>query len=208
MRASPSCVTSSAVVIALVVGLATGVIDPTALARALAEVVGDLGGWAYEAVGGMALLETGAFVGLVVPGETVVVVGGVAASHGYVSLPLIALTAWLAAWVGDATSFHLGRRYGRRVIARVARRLRISEQRLSSLERSLARHGGKTVLIERFMGCVRALAPFMAGASGMRYRGEAPPAAAPPPGTSRRGAVSRSHVTNQIFQSVQGLSPL
>ena len=149
MRASPSCVTSSAVVIALVVGLATDVIDPTALARALAEVVGDLGGWAYEAVGGMALLETGAFVGLVVPGETVVVVGGVAASHGYVSLPLIALTAWLAAWVGDATSFHLGRRYGRRVIARVARRLRISEQRLSSLERSLARHGGKTVLIER-----------------------------------------------------------
>jgi membrane protein DedA with SNARE-associated domain len=165
---------ASAGVIALLVGLATGVIDPTAVPRTLSDVVGGLGGWAYAAVGGMAFLETGAFVGLVVPGETVVVVGGVAASHGDVSLPLIGLVAWIGAWAGDATSFHLGRRYGAAVIAPIARRLRISEQRLSSLERSLARHGGKTVLVGRFMGFFRALAPFMAGASGMRYRDLAP----------------------------------
>lgn len=152
--------------LALVAGLATGTIDPTAVARALSDVVRSLGPWAYAGVGGMAFLETGAFVGLVVPGETVVVVGGVAASHGDVSLPLIGL----GAWIGDATSFHLGRRYGAAVIRPIARRLRISEQRLASLERSLARHGGKTVLVGRFMGFVRALAPFMAGASGMRYR--------------------------------------
>jgi membrane protein DedA with SNARE-associated domain len=174
MRTTLKQLAASALVAALLAGVATGVIDPTALARALADVVGDLGGWAYAAVGGMAFLETGAFVGLVVPGETVVVVGGVAASHGDVSLPLIAVMAWLGAWVGDATSFHLGRRYGSAVIAPIARRLRISEQRLSALERSLARHGGKTVLVGRFMGFVRALAPFMAGASGMRYRDLAP----------------------------------
>jgi membrane protein DedA with SNARE-associated domain len=165
---------ASAGVIALLVGLATGVIDPTAVPRTLSDVVGGLGGWAYAAVGGMAFLETGAFVGLVVPGETVVVVGGVVASHGDVSLPLIGLVAWIGAWAGDATSFHLGRRYGAAVIAPIARRLRISEQRLSSLERSLARHGGKTVLVGRFMGFFRALAPFMAGASGMCYRDLAP----------------------------------
>jgi len=164
----------AAVVAGLVLGLATGRLDPTALARALADVVGDLGGWAYAAVGAMAFLETGAFVGLVVPGETVVVVGGVAASHGDVSLPLIAMVAWLGAWIGDATSFHLGRRYGAAVIAPIARRLRISERRLAGLERTLARHGGKTVLVGRFMGFIRALAPFMAGASGMRYRDLAP----------------------------------
>jgi membrane protein DedA with SNARE-associated domain len=150
----------------VVAGVASGRLDPTALARALADVVGGLGAWAYAAVGGMAFLETGAFVGLVVPGETVVVVGGVAASHGDVSLPLIALVAWVGAWIGDATSFHLGRRYGPGVIAPVARRLRISDERLARLERSLARHGGRTVLIGRFLGFVRALAPFMAGASG------------------------------------------
>jgi membrane protein DedA with SNARE-associated domain len=164
----------SAAVLALVAGFATGTIDPTAVARALSDVVRSLGTWAYAGVGGMAFLETGAFVGLVVPGETVVVVGGVAASHGDVSLPLIGLVAWIGAWIGDATSFHLGRRYGAAVIRPIARRLRISKQRLASLERSLARHGGKTVLVGRFMGFVRALAPFMAGASGMRYRDLAP----------------------------------
>jgi membrane protein DedA with SNARE-associated domain len=122
----------------------------------------------------MAFLETGAFVGLLVPGETVVVVGGVAASHGDVSLTAMALVAWSGAWIGDATSFHLGRRYGPAVIAPVARRLRISEPRLAALEASLSRHGGRTVLVGRFMGFIRALAPFMAGASGMRYRDLAP----------------------------------
>ena len=174
MRTTLKRLAASALAIALVAGLVTGLIDPTALARALADVVSGLGSWAYAAVGGMAFAETGAFVGLVVPGETVVVVGGVAASHGDVSLPLIGLAAWIGAWAGDATSFHLGRRYGPAVIAPIARRLRISEQRLSAVERSLARHGGKTVLVGRFIGFVRALAPFMAGASGMRYRDLAP----------------------------------
>ena len=160
--------------VGLIAGFATGTIDPTALARALADVVSGLGPWAYAAVGGMAFLETGAFVGLVVPGETVVVVGGMAASDGDVSLPLIGLVAWIGALLGDATSFHLGRRYGSKVIGPIARRLRISDERLSALERTLARHGGKTVLVGRFMGYIRALAPFMAGASGMRYRDLAP----------------------------------
>jgi membrane protein DedA with SNARE-associated domain len=158
----------------VVAGVLSGRLDLTAIARALAGVVGGLGPWAYAAVGGMAFLETGAFVGLVVPGETIVVVGGVTAGHGDVSLPLIALVAWLGAWAGDATSFHLGRRFGPSVIRPAARRLHVSEERLASLERLLARHGGKTVLVGRFMGFVRALAPFMAGASGMRYRDLAP----------------------------------
>lgn len=174
MRTLLERLAAGALLAALVLGIASGRIDPTALARALAGVVGGLGGWAYAAVAGMAFMETGAFVGLVVPGETVVVVGGVAASHGDVSLPLIAFAAWMGAWIGDAMSFHLGRRFGPSVIAPIARRLRISEQRLAAIERSLARHGGRTVLVGRFMGFVRALAPFMAGASGMRYRDLAP----------------------------------
>src|SRR5215218_4553238 len=107
----------AALLVSFLAGLATGTIDPTALARALAGLIGGLGDWAYAAVGGMAFLETGAFIGLVVPGETVVVVCGVAASHGDASLPLIGLIAWVGAWLGDASSFHLGRRYGPAVIA-------------------------------------------------------------------------------------------
>jgi hypothetical protein len=57
MRTTLKRLAASALVGALLAGVATGVIDPTALARALADVVGDLGGWAYAAVGGMAFLR-------------------------------------------------------------------------------------------------------------------------------------------------------
>ena len=62
----------------------------------------------------LAFLETGAFVGLVAPGETVVIAGGVIAGQGEIQLlPLIGLV-WLCAVLGDTTSFYIGRRLGRR----------------------------------------------------------------------------------------------
>ena len=73
------------------------------------EVIGDiaetLGAWTYALVGVMAFLETGAFVGLVAPGETVVIAGGVIAGQGEIDLiPLIGLV-WVCAVLGDTTSF-------------------------------------------------------------------------------------------------------
>ena len=48
--------------------------------------------------------------------------------------------------------------------------MRITPERFAQVEDYFARHGGKTILIGRFLGLVRALAPFIAGSSGMRYR--------------------------------------
>ena len=48
--------------------------------------------------------------------------------------------------------------------------MKITEERLEQVERYFDRHGGKTILIGRFIGLVRALAPFIAGSSGMPYR--------------------------------------
>ncbi len=129
-----------------------------------------LGAWAYPAVAGFALLETGAFVGLVVPGETAVVVGGVVAARGEVELvPLIGLV-WIAAGTGDLVSFLLGRRLGRPFLARHGARMRLGPERLVQVERFYARHGGKAVLVGRFAGLVRAVSPFLAGASGLALR--------------------------------------
>ena len=61
----------------------------------------------------LAFLETGAFIGLVVPGETAIVVGGVVAERGEVSLPALIGLVWVAAVAGDTVSFLLGRRFGR-----------------------------------------------------------------------------------------------
>lgn len=138
--------------------------------RVIERVATALGPWTYALVAALAFLETGAFVGLVAPGETTVIAGGVIAGQGEVSLvPLIGLI-WVSAILGDTTSFFLGRRLGRGFILRHGERLRIDEHRLGQVESYFERHGGKTILVGRFIGLVRALAPFVAGSSGLAYK--------------------------------------
>jgi membrane protein DedA with SNARE-associated domain/membrane-associated phospholipid phosphatase len=137
---------------------------------AIGNIAKTLGPWTYALVGVMAYLETGAFVGLVAPGETVVIAGGVIAGQGQISLiPLIGLV-WICAVLGDTTSFYIGRRLGRGFLERHGPRVKITHERLEQVEGYFDRHGGKTILIGRFIGLVRALAPFIAGASGLAYK--------------------------------------
>jgi membrane protein DedA with SNARE-associated domain len=160
------------VAIALALGVyASGVFselpDPKAVIGDIAET---LGPWTYALVAVLAFLETGAFIGLVAPGETVVIAGGVIAGQGEIQLlPLIGLV-WVCAVLGDTTSFYIGRRLGRRFLERHGPRFKITEERLNQVESYFERHGGKTILIGRFIGLVRALAPFIAGSSGLPYR--------------------------------------
>jgi membrane protein DedA with SNARE-associated domain/membrane-associated phospholipid phosphatase len=133
-----------------------------------------LGAWTYLLVAALAFLETGAFVGLIAPGEFTVILGGAVAGQGDISLPLILTITWIAAFLGDTVSFTMGSRLGRGFLIRHGERVRISEDRLKQVEGYFHRHGGKTILIGRFIGLVRALAPFIAGTSGMRYRAFAP----------------------------------
>ena len=140
----------------------------------LEDVSNALGAWTYLLVGVLAFLETGAFVGLVVPGETVMLIGGAVAGQGAVDIYLLIAIGWFAAWLGDTTSFYIGRRLGRGFVLRHGPRVGISEERFSRVEDYFDRHGGKTILIGRFISLVRALAPFVAGSSGMRYRAFVP----------------------------------
>ena len=81
---------------------------------------------------------------------------------------------WFSAYLGDTVSYLLGRRLGRDFILKHGPRLRITRERFAQVESYFDKHGGKTILIGRFIGLVRALAPFIAGSSGMRYRAMAP----------------------------------
>jgi undecaprenyl-diphosphatase len=147
----------------------TRVLPDIDLQQALKDVSDKLGAFTYVLVGAAAFLETGAFVGLVLPGETIVILGGAVAGQGATSIVLTIGVIWAAALLGDSTSFWLGRRLGRGFIVRHGPRLRITEERFARVEDYFSRHGGKTILIGRFIGLVRALAPFIAGSSGMRY---------------------------------------
>jgi len=140
----------------------------------LEDISNTLGAWTYLLVGVFAFAETGAFVGLVVPGETVMTLGGAVAGQGAIDLYLLVAIAWFAAWAGDTTSFFLGRRLGRNFVLTHGPRVGISHERFEKVEAYFARHGGKTIFIGRFISLIRAFAPFIAGSSGMRYRAFVP----------------------------------
>jgi membrane-associated protein len=147
-----------------------GVVEAPDLEGALTDLSDTLGHWTYALVGALAFLETGAFVGLIAPGETAVVLGGVVAAEGGVSLPLMLAITWIAAALGDLASFYLGRRLGRGFLVSHGPRIGVTPPRLERVDDFFDRHGGKAILIGRFIGIVRAVAPFLAGASGMRLR--------------------------------------
>ncbi|HTT31839.1 MAG TPA: DedA family protein [Solirubrobacteraceae bacterium] len=137
---------------------------------ALRHAGSTLGPYTYALVGALAFLETGAGVGLIAPGELAVILGGVAAGQGEIELvPLIALV-WVCAVAGDILSFVLGRRLGRGFLVAHGHHVKLTPERLAQVERYFAKHGGKTIVFGRFIGAVRAVAPFIAGASGMSAR--------------------------------------
>jgi len=158
-----------AAVVALVAA-AAGVVDlpdPERLARSFGST---LGPYTYALVGVMAFLETGAAVGLIAPGELIVILGGVAAGQREVELTVMIALVWACAVAGDLTSFAVGRRVGRDFLLARGHRVRLTPERLARVERYFARHGGKTILAGRFVGLVRSLAPVVAGASEMPAR--------------------------------------
>ncbi len=136
----------------------------------LNDLADGLGQWTYLLVSLLAFLETGAFVGLVFPGETAVIIAGAIAGQGETSIVITIALVWFSAWAGDSVSFYIGTRLGREFILKHGHRVRITPERFAQVEDYFGRHGGKTILVGRFLGLVRALAPFIAGSSGMRYR--------------------------------------
>lgn len=134
------------------------------------DIGATLGPYTYVAVGLMALFETGAGIGLIAPGELAVVIGGVTAGQGHTDLIVLIAIVWASALAGDLTSYFLGRRLGRSFLLRHGHLVKLTPARLGQVETFLARHGGKTIIVGRFIGLVRALAPFVAGSSRMPAR--------------------------------------
>lgn len=144
------------------------------LQQLLRDISNTLGAWTYLLVGFFAFAETGAFIGLVVPGETTMLLGGAVAGQGVIDVYLLIAIAWFAAWLGDTFSFFLGRRLGRDFVLKHGPRVGIGHERFEKVEDYFGRHGGKTIFIGRWISLVRALAPFIAGSTGMHYRAFVP----------------------------------
>jgi membrane protein DedA with SNARE-associated domain/membrane-associated phospholipid phosphatase len=163
-------IVAGAVAVAAAAAVGVGLVQLPKLEDVMLDIGHALGPWTYLVVGVLAFLETGAFVGLIAPGETTVIVGGVVAGQGEISLYVLIGITWACAVAGDLASYTAGRKLGRAWLLRHGGRFKITEERLHQVEVFFERRGGITILIGRFIGFVRALAPFIAGTSRMPLR--------------------------------------
>jgi undecaprenyl-diphosphatase len=169
-KLEPTLLVGGLVVAIAMVVYGTGAVHFPDLDKTLEHVGTTLGPWTYLLVGVMAFAETGAFIGLLAPGETVILIGGVVAGQGEINLAGLIAIVWTCAVAGDLTSFWLGHRHGRDFLVRHGARFHITEARVEQVEGFFVRRGGQSILIGRFVGLVRAIAPFLAGSSGMPVR--------------------------------------
>ncbi len=128
-----------------------------------------LGNWGYLVFFLAAFLESSAFLGLIVPGESIVVVAGLLASQGRLDLGYAIAAVSLGAILGDTFGYILGRGLGRGYFERNGRFLFFRMSHIEKAETYFRLHGGKTIFLGRFIGFLRAMAPFAAGVSKMPY---------------------------------------
>ncbi len=140
------------------------------LDEALTRLAPALGNWTYALVGILAYLEAAAFIGLLVPGELTVVLGGAVARTGDVSIEKLFFLVWFAAAAGDSTGYWLGHRLGRDFLMRHGPRFHITPNVVARVEGIFNAHGGKAIILGRFVGVARAITPFLAGTSHIPYR--------------------------------------
>jgi membrane protein DedA with SNARE-associated domain len=109
-------------------------------------------------------VESAAFVGLFVPGDVILAVGGVYAAKGDLALPVVIACGIVFGLLGETTGYLLGRRYGDALLERLPLHRRF-EQRVSAMREAIRRNGGKSIVIGRFATGVAGTVPFAAGVS-------------------------------------------
>jgi undecaprenyl-diphosphatase len=136
----------------------------------LINFVGHLGHWGYLVIFLVVVLECQALLGLVMPGESLVLIGGFFAEQGVFDPGLLIVVISIAAIIGDSIGYELGRHLGRIWLLQHGGRFGLRQEHLDRVDGFFLRHGGKAVFGGHFLHLLRALMPFVAGERRMRYR--------------------------------------
>jgi membrane-associated protein len=113
--------------------------------------------------------ETGLMVGFFLPGDSLLVTAGLFAAKGDLDIVWLNLALIAAAIIGDATGYWIGRRAGKALYNR-PNSFFFRKQHLVKTHEFYEKHGGKTIIIARFVPIIRTFAPVVAGAAEMTYR--------------------------------------
>jgi membrane-associated protein len=137
----------------------------------LNEWAASMGSSLYVVLFLVVFCETGLVVTPFLPGDSLLfAVGALAASDGSpIALPVVIALLFVAAVVGDAVNYSIGLRIGPRAF-RSEKSFLFNKKHLMKTQAFYERHGGKTIIIARFMPIIRTFAPFVAGVGKMQYR--------------------------------------
>jgi membrane protein DedA with SNARE-associated domain len=125
-----------------------------------------LNSFGYLAVIGLVFIED---FGVPVPGETVLILAAVYAGTGRLNIVLVALLGFAGALLGDNIGFAIGHFGGRRLVQRYGRYIFLTPERLDRATDFFERHGGKIIIVARFIEGLRQANGIIAGTTGMRW---------------------------------------
>jgi membrane-associated protein len=139
------------------------------LDKHLGELVKEYGTWTYLVLFVIVFCETGLVVTPILPGDSLLFAAGAIAALGSLNPHLLVVLLTIAAVLGDAVNYQIGRYIGPAVFKKEDSRF-FKRAHLEKTHEFYERYGGKTIIIARFVPIVRTFAPFIAGVGQMSYR--------------------------------------
>ncbi|ARJ39392.1 cytochrome O ubiquinol oxidase [Sporosarcina sp. P21c] len=136
----------------------------------LVDIIQIFGGWSYVILFLIVFIETGVVIFPFLPGDSLLFAGGAFAALDAFNIWWLVAVFFVAAVLGDTVNYHIGRKVGMSISPGSWLGKVINQEKMRAAETFFNTHGGKTILIARFMPFVRTFAPFVAGASRMNYR--------------------------------------
>lgn len=140
-----------------------------AIQKVINLIIPLLNNWGYPIIFIAALLEASPLIGFVVPGQTLVILGGFFSRLGILSLEKIIWISALGAVLGDLIGYILGRRYGDSFMIKFGKYFLYKEEYHKTTKKLIKGHAGKTIIIGRFNPLSRAIVPFVAGVSKVNF---------------------------------------
>jgi membrane-associated protein len=136
--------------------------------KSLVELVNTYGTATYYILFAIVFCETGLVVTPFLPGDSLLFAAGALAGGGHLNFSILAVSLWVAAVIGDAVNYHIGKYLGPKVFSK-DKGLLFNKDHLVKTQRFYDKYGPKTIVIARFLPIVRTFAPFVAGIGKMAY---------------------------------------
>lgn len=135
----------------------------------LAALTAQYGMWTYAILFLIVFAETGLVVTPFLPGDSMLFAAGAICSLGSMDVTVLMGLLMIAAVLGDGVNYAIGKKVGPRLFTSSTSKF-LNKQHLDRTHAFYEKHGGKTIILARFMPIIRTFAPFVAGVGSMRYR--------------------------------------